>query len=215
MVYTWNGCNSTRQSLMVFCLSHPTCVTQKQVLRLLPLYVTTMKTIRPVFAWHGSGRQCLTMILYIWGVLRENRPLNRSLSLSYQKKDGRAWPHSSFFWYDTDFLEFESWLHRSYSLKVGVIPKEGWARPCTKTLRSVFRDTRHMTFPFQINIICGKTVLPEKHCLKQVWLMYWQGKVSRKCFSFSYFLTEFINHILKYLAPLLLIYCWINQILSM
>ncbi len=31
-----------------------------------------------------------------------------SLSLSYQKKDGRAWPQPSFFWYDTDFLEFES-----------------------------------------------------------------------------------------------------------
>ncbi len=33
-----------------------------------------------------------------WRVSRENRPL----SLSY------AWPHPSFFWYDTDFLEFES-----------------------------------------------------------------------------------------------------------
>ncbi len=31
----------------------------------------------------------------------------RSLSLSYQKKDGRAWPRASFFWYDTDFLGFE------------------------------------------------------------------------------------------------------------
>ncbi len=25
---------------------------------------------------------------------------------SYQKKDGRVWPHPSFFWYDTDFLDF-------------------------------------------------------------------------------------------------------------
>ncbi len=24
-------------------------------------------------------------------------------SVSYQKKDGRAWPRPSFFWYDTDF----------------------------------------------------------------------------------------------------------------
>ena len=39
-----------------------------------------------------------------WGASQENR----SLSLSYQKKDGRAWPHPSFFWYDTDFIEFES-----------------------------------------------------------------------------------------------------------
>ena len=30
----------------------------------------------------------------------------RSLSLSYQKKGGRAWPCLSFFWYDTDFSEF-------------------------------------------------------------------------------------------------------------
>ena len=27
----------------------------------------------------------------------------RSLLLSYQKKDGRAWTPPSFFWYDTDF----------------------------------------------------------------------------------------------------------------
>ncbi len=32
----------------------------------------------------------------------------RSLSLSYQRKDGRAWPRPSFFWYDTDFSEFDS-----------------------------------------------------------------------------------------------------------
>ncbi len=32
----------------------------------------------------------------------------RSLSLSYQKKDGRAWLRPSFFWYDTDFSEFDS-----------------------------------------------------------------------------------------------------------
>ncbi len=32
----------------------------------------------------------------------------RSLSVSYQKKDGRAWSRPSFFWYDTDFLEFDS-----------------------------------------------------------------------------------------------------------
>ena len=50
----------------------------------------------------------------------------KSLSLSFQKKDGRTWLRASFFWYDTDFLEFESldFIYRSYSLKVGVIPKE-------------------------------------------------------------------------------------------
>ncbi len=37
----------------------------------------------------------------IWRVSRENT--FRSLSLSYQKKDGRACPRPSFFWYDTDF----------------------------------------------------------------------------------------------------------------
>ncbi len=46
----------------------------------------------------------------------------RSLSLSYQKKDGRAWPRSSFFWYDTDFLEFESF---EFIDQVGVKTKEG------------------------------------------------------------------------------------------
>ncbi len=32
----------------------------------------------------------------------------RSLLLSYQKKDGRAWPRPSFYLYDTDFSEFDS-----------------------------------------------------------------------------------------------------------
>ena len=32
----------------------------------------------------------------------------RSLSLSYQNKDGHAWTHPSFFWYDTDISEFDS-----------------------------------------------------------------------------------------------------------
>ncbi len=41
----------------------------------------------------------------------------RSLSLSYQKKDGRTWPHPSFFWYDTDFSEFESADIIDYILK--------------------------------------------------------------------------------------------------
>ena len=33
---------------------------------------------------------------------------SRSLSLSYQKKDGHAWPYPFFYWYDTDSLEFDS-----------------------------------------------------------------------------------------------------------
>ncbi len=33
----------------------------------------------------------------------EKADLKRSLSLSYQKKDGHRWLHPSFFWYDTDF----------------------------------------------------------------------------------------------------------------
>ncbi len=44
-------------------------------------------------------------------------------SLSYQKKDRRAWPRPPFFWYDTDFLAFflnffsflENWM--SYQKK--------------------------------------------------------------------------------------------------
>ncbi len=43
---------------------------------------------------------------YLKGVTRKQTL--RSLSLSYQKKDGRVWPHPSFFWYDTDFSEFDS-----------------------------------------------------------------------------------------------------------
>ncbi len=61
----------------------------------------------------------------------------RSLSLSYQKMDGRDWL----------FRIWPCWHHRLYSQKVGVMPIEGWARPhthpsfgmtTTKTSRSVF-----------------------------------------------------------------------------
>ncbi len=44
----------------------------------------------------------------------------RSLSVSYQKKDGRAWPRPSFFWYDTDFSEFDSADIIDYILKKSV-----------------------------------------------------------------------------------------------
>ena len=47
----------------------------------------------------------------------------RSLSLSYQKKDGlawRAWPRPSFFSYDTDLSEFDSRDIIDYILKKSV-----------------------------------------------------------------------------------------------
>ena len=70
------------------------------------------------------------------------------LSLSYQKKDGCTWPRPSFFWYYTDFLEFEFFVLTVAFLltnivKVVVIPKEGWrAHPSfgmttTKTFKSL------------------------------------------------------------------------------
>ncbi len=72
----------------------------------------------------------------------------RSLSLSYPKKDGRAWPRLSFFWYDTDFSEFDSAdiidciLEKSVSYQ----KKDGRGHACPsffwydndKDLRSVF-----------------------------------------------------------------------------
>ncbi len=69
----------------------------------------------------------------------------RSLSLSYQKKDGRAWPRPSFFWHGTDFPEFDSTDIIDYIIKKSVsYQKEGWARgmTTTKTLRSVFSCRR-------------------------------------------------------------------------
>ncbi len=67
----------------------------------------------------------------------------RSLSLSYQKKDGRAWPRPSFIWYDTDFSEFNSADIIDYILEKSVSCRaRGRAHPSfgmttTKTLRSV------------------------------------------------------------------------------
>ncbi len=50
---------------------------------------------------YSSGNRChLTCVT--------RKQTLRSLSLSYQKKDGRPWPRPSFFWYDTVFSEFDS-----------------------------------------------------------------------------------------------------------
>ncbi len=52
-------------------------------------------------------------------------------SFSYQKKDGRAWPHPPFFWYDTDFskkIKINK-IKQNLKKKVGVFPKERQARP--------------------------------------------------------------------------------------
>ncbi len=38
----------------------------------------------------------------------KSKDSNSKKSVSYQKKDGRGHACPSFFWYDTDFLEFES-----------------------------------------------------------------------------------------------------------
>ena len=56
-----------------------------------------------VLSFHGTTHN---YIFYIWHASLENRP--KDLSLSYQKKDGHAWQRPSFFWYDTDFSEFDS-----------------------------------------------------------------------------------------------------------
>ena len=70
----------------------------------------------------------------------------RSLSLSYQKKDGCAWLCPSFFWYDTDLSEFDSvdiiflksrcHAKRRMGAATHAHPSCGMTR--TKTLRSVF-----------------------------------------------------------------------------
>ena len=41
-------------------------------------------------------------LMHIWAASREKVP-NILSRCQNQKKDGRAWPHTSFFWYDTDF----------------------------------------------------------------------------------------------------------------
>ncbi len=53
---------------------------------------------------------CIVFTVSTYGACHKKTDLKalRSLSLSYQKTDGFAWPHPSFFWYDTDFSEFDS-----------------------------------------------------------------------------------------------------------
>ncbi len=55
-----------------------------------------------------TGWSCNVTFLQNFHVSVTRKQTLRSLLLSYSKKDGHAWPRPSFFWYDTDFLEFES-----------------------------------------------------------------------------------------------------------
>ncbi len=50
----------------------------------------------------------------------------RSLSLSYQEKDGHAWPLPSFFWYDSNFSRIWLWWHSIQSYQ----NKDGCAHAC-------------------------------------------------------------------------------------
>ncbi len=54
-----------------------------------------------------------------------------------KKKDGHAWPHPSFFWYDTDFLEFES-SDCIDQMGATTHAHPSFGMTTTKTLRSVF-----------------------------------------------------------------------------
>ncbi len=79
--------------------------------------------------WHHGKRSLMSLVVVI-------------------PKEGRA----PFFWYDTDFfVEF------FFFWKVGVIPKEGWARPCVtalllvwhrlRTLGTFLRNVAHLLLP--------------------------------------------------------------------
>ena len=61
----------------------------------------------------------------------------RSFSLSYQKK---ATPILRLVWHQL-FRIWLCWNHKLYSWKVGVIPKERWARPRNKDLKVYFLVT--------------------------------------------------------------------------
>ncbi len=45
---------------------------------------------------------CYNQVIRVHMTCITRKQTLRSLWLSYQKKDGRAWPRISFFWYDTD-----------------------------------------------------------------------------------------------------------------
>ena len=63
-----------------------------------------------------NNKQHTTFILR---AAREKQTL-WSFSLSYSKKDGGAWPRPLFFWYDTDFSEFDSADIKDYILEKSV-----------------------------------------------------------------------------------------------
>ncbi len=97
------------------------------------------------------------MLCVWWYMTRVTRKQSlRSLSLSYQKNDGRAWPRPSFFFvwhrlfknkiYDVSRDWLREWREmqsvRVKFLKVGVIPKQGWAWPRAPILLLVWQRQR-------------------------------------------------------------------------
>ena len=80
----------------------------------------------------------------------------RSLLLSYQKKDGQAWPHPSFFWYDTDFSEVDSADIIDYILLVWQ-----WQRP-----QGLFsRDASHVLQVQMILQVHNTCFFQSKECV--------------------------------------------------
>ena len=86
-----------------------------------------MSTSYSCHCWTCASRGSLPRRVHPWNHTREGVALHdachektdlKSLSLSYQKKDGRAWLFQSFFWYDKDlkvcFLVTLIWFHRHY-----------------------------------------------------------------------------------------------------
>ncbi len=76
--------------------------------------------------------------------------LLRSLLMSYQKKNWRAGPHQSFFWYDTDYRFIICSPHRVYMVYSQCHTKRriGGALPANpsfdKDLKKCFCGTRHI-----------------------------------------------------------------------
>ncbi len=120
----------------------------------------------------------------------------RSLSLSYQKKDGRMWPRTSFFWYGIDFSEFDSADIIDYILEKSVSCQKKDGRGNRTDLKGLFsRDACHMG-PRQIIMteVWIKTQI--HHCLLwtksgfKVWI--WIGIQLKKLLIWIWIRTSLI-----------------------
>ncbi len=107
----------------------------------------------------------------------------RSQSLSYQKKDGHAWPRPPFFWYDTYFSEFDSAAIIDYILEKSVSCQKKDGRGHARRSFFWYDNDKDLKVCFLVTCVTCLTLISLSLC-------YSQGFTSQQLLTTSRMLTH-------------------------